>query len=543
MFCYQCEQTSKGKGCTIAGVCGKQPDVAVIQDLLTYAVKGLAIFASEGRKVGAVDQEVNRFTVEVLFATLTNVNFDPERFFSLINRAVDLREALKKKVAAAGGKIDFTEAPTKFVPAATLEGMVSQGEEVMWVAAPLAEDSDVKSLQDAVLFGLRGVSAYAYHAQLLGQEDDAVYSFVHDALVSITRNNLSLKDWFGVVLKCGEANLRAMELLDAANVGTYGHPIPTKVPLGHKKGKAILVSGHDLGDMEKILEQSEGRGVHVYTHGEMLSTHGYPKLKKYKHFYGHYGTAWQNQWKEFPKFPGAIVMTTNCIQRPLSSYNDNLFTTGTVGWPSTRHIDNKDFTPVVEKALEMSGFADDEEGKTYIVGHAHNTLIDILDLITESVKNKKIRHIFIVAGCDGVKPERNYYTEFVEKVPKDCVVLTFACGKFKFTDKNLGEISGIPRLLDSGQCNDAHSAIKFANALSERFGVGVNDLPLSFIISWYEQKSVAILLTLLYLGIKDIRLGPSLPAFITPNVLDALVKNFGIKPITNAGDDLKKILE
>ena len=333
-----------------------------------------------------------------------------------------------------------------------------------------------------------------------------------------------------------------MELLDAGNTGRYGHPVPTKVPLGHKKGKAILVSGHDLLDLEEILKQSEGKGINVYTHGEMLPTHGYPGLKKYPHFYGHYGTAWQNQDKEFAQFPGAIVMTTNCIQRPQEIYADNLFTRGLVGWPGITHIPDRNFKPVIDKALALPGFAEDSNGKSVMIGFARNAVLGVAGAVIEAVKNKQIRHFFLVGGCDGAKPTRNYYTEFVEKVPKDCVVLTLACGKFRFFDKELGDIGGIPRLLDVGQCNDAYSAVQIAVALAKAFGVGVNDLPLSIICSWYEQKAVAILLTLLYLGIKNIRLGPSLPAFITPNVLDVLVKNFDIKPITTPDADLKAIL-
>jgi hydroxylamine reductase len=333
-----------------------------------------------------------------------------------------------------------------------------------------------------------------------------------------------------------------MELLDAANTGTYGHPAPTKVPLGAKKGKAILVSGHDLKDLEELLKQTEGKGIYVYTHGEMLPCHGYPGLKKYEHFYGHYGTAWQNQAKEFAEFPGAILMTTNCIQRPQPAYKENIFTSGQVGWPDVTHVSNRDFTPVIRRALELPGFTADANGRYVMAGFGRNAILSVADDIIAAVKNKNIRHFFLVAGCDGAKPGRNYYTRFVEQVPNDCVVLTLACGKFRFFDRDLGDIDGIPRLLDIGQCNDAYSAIQVAAALSEAFGVGVNDLPLSMILSWYEQKAVAILLTLLALGIKDIRLGPTLPAFISPNVLDVLVKNFNIKPITTPEEDLKTIL-
>ena len=418
---------------------------------------------------------------------------------------------------------------------------MAQGEKVGLKSDPDI-NPDILSLQHILLFGIKGVAAYADHAAILGQQDEKVYNFIQEALTASLRNDMSLDEAVGLVLKCGEINLRAMELLDAGNTGTYGHPVPTSVPLGAKKGKAILVSGHDLKDMEAILKQSEGKGIYVYTHGEMLPTHGYPELKKYKHFYGHYGTAWQNQKKEFPEFPGAILMTTNCIQKPQESYQDNIFTTGLVGWPGVKHITDGDYTPVIEKALAMPGFANDVEGKSVMVGFARNAVMGVADKVIEAVKGKAISHFFLVAGCDGAKPGRNYYTEFVEKAPKDSVILTLACGKFRFFDMELGDIGGIPRLLDIGQCNDAYSAIQIAVALAGAFECGVNDLPLSMIISWYEQKAVAVLLTLLHLGIKNIRLGPSLPAFITPNVLDVLVKNFNIMPITTPEEDLKAIL-
>jgi hydroxylamine reductase len=410
------------------------------------------------------------------------------------------------------------------------------------VQADPSLDADIHSLQQLLIYGVKGVAAYADHARILGQEDDAVYAFCQEALAATLRKDLGLNDFLGLVLKCGEVNLRTMELLDTGNTGTYGSPVPTPVPLGVKKGKAILVSGHDLKDLEIILKQTEGKGITVYTHGEMLPTHGYPALKKYAHLYGHYGTAWQNQHADFAAFPGAILMTTNCIQRPLDSYKDNIFTTGLVGWPDVAHIGDGNFTPVIEKALALPGFSEDQAGKTIMVGFGRNAVMGVAGAVIQAVKDKSIRHFFLVAGCDGAKPGRNYYTEFVEKVPADCVVLTLACGKFRFFDKDLGDIGGIPRLLDIGQCNDAYSAIQIALALSKAFNVGVNDLPLSMVLSWYEQKAVAILLTLLYLGIKDIRLGPSLPAFVSPNVLDVLVKNFGIKPISTPDEDLKAIL-
>jgi hydroxylamine reductase len=541
MFCYQCEQAAKGEGCTVLGVCGKNPEVAALQDLLIYALQGLAQVAVAGRQAGVSDPEVNVFTCEATFSTLTNVDFDPQRFVGLINRCVSLREQLKAKVKAAGGPGDFPAGPAAFQAKGTVEELVAQGEEHGLKSYP-APDADAMSLKHILLFGLKGVAAYADHAHILGQEDDKVYAFVHEGLAATADPKLGVPDLLPLVLKCGEINLRAMELLDAGNTGRYGHPVPTPVPLGHKKGKAILVSGHDLLDIEEILKQSEGKGIYVYTHGEMLPCHGYPELKKYPHFYGHYGTAWQNQIKEFPNFPGPIVMTTNCIQKPAESYSDRIFTRGLVGWPGVKHIPDLNFAPVIQKALEMPGFPDDANGKQVMVGFARNTIMGVAGKVIDAVKAGAIKHFFLVGGCDGAKPGRSYYTEFVEKAPKDTVILTLACGKFRFFDKDLGDIGGIPRLLDVGQCNDAYSAVQIASALANAFGVDVNDLPLSIICSWYEQKAVAILLTLFYLGIKDIRLGPSLPAFVTPNVLDVLVKNFDIKPITTPDEDLKAIL-
>ena len=541
MFCFQCEQTAKGEGCTKIGVCGKTPEVAALQDLLIYSLKGLSLYAVEAQKVGVSDESVNTFTCEALFSTLTNVDFDPERFVKLIHQSVELRDSLKDKVVAAGGNADFAEAAANFTPRDDLGGLVEQGEQVGIKTDPDA-DVDILSLKELLIYGVKGIAAYADHARILGKSDDAVEAFVHEAMASTLKKDIGADELLGLVLKCGEINLRTMELLDEANTGTYGHPVPTKVPLGVKKGKAILVSGHDLKDLEEILKQTEGKGIYIYTHGEMLPCHGYPELKKYSHFYGHYGTAWQNQAKEFGQFPGAILMTTNCIQKPRESYQDDIFTTGLVGWPGVNHIINKDFSPVIDKALEMEGFTEDSEGKEVMVGFARNAVMGVADKVIDAVKNKAIRHFFLVGGCDGAKPGRSYYTEFVEKVPEDCVVLTLACGKFRFFDKDLGDIGGIPRLLDVGQCNDAYSAVQIAVALADAFECGVNDLPLSIILSWYEQKAVAILLTLLYLGIKDIRLGPSLPAFITPNILNILVDKFDIKPISTPDEDLKVIL-
>lgn len=540
MFCYQCEQTAKGQGCISKAVCGKSEDTAGLQDLLIYAVKGLSQLAVEGRRVGVTNSEVDTFVCEAIFSTLTNVDFDESRFVTLISDCVSLRESLKEKVQAAGGKVDF-EGSVQYQFATDLAGMLVQAP-AMGVRANADANEDILSLQQLLIYGLKGLAAYADHARILGQTDDVVFQFVHEGMAATLDDSKSVDDLVGLVLKCGEVNLRAMELLYEGNTGNYGKQTPTEVPLGTKAGKAILVSGHDLKDMEMILKQSEGKGINVYTHGEMLPCHAYPELKKYDHFYGHYGTAWQNQHKEFDEFPGAIVMTTNCIQQPKESYNENIFTTGLVGFGGVQHIADKDFTPAIERALALPGFTEDRNGKSVKVGFGHDTVLGIADTVIDAVKGGAIKHFFLVGGCDGAKPGRNYYTDFVEQVPDDCVVLTLACGKFRFFDKDLGDIGGVPRLLDVGQCNDAFSAIKIAVALAEAFECGVNDLPLSMVLSWYEQKAVVILLTLLHLGIQNIRLGPSLPAFISPNVLDVLVKNFNLMPIQTPEEDLKAIL-
>ena len=542
MFCNQCEQTAKGQGCTLKGVCGKDPEVAALQDLLVHALKGLSLYAHEARKNGFVDEEINRFTSKGLFTTLTNVNFDPQRFEKYIKLCSALTERIKSKLEASGSNVHFSDPAAGFKPSADLAGLIRQGEEV-GIASDHEAAEDIQSLQQVTLYGLKGVAAYAYHAAILGQEDDRVYAFMHEGLSALADRNLSLDDWVKLVLKCGEINLIAMELLDKANTGAYGHPVPTGVPLGHKKGKCILVSGHDLKDLEEILKQTDGKGIYIYTHGEMLPAHGYPELKKFAHFYGHFGTAWHNQKKEFPAFPGPILMTTNCIQEPQDSYSDSIFTAGTVGWPGAKHVKGGNFGPVIEKALAMPGFDADEDKGSVMVGFGHNAVLNAAGKIIEAVKSGQIRHFFLVGGCDGAKGRRSYYTEFVEKVPGDAVVLTLGCGKFRFFDKKLGSIGDLPRLLDMGQCNDAYSAIQVAVALAKAFECGVNDLPLSLVLSWYEQKAVGILLTLFHLGIKDIRLGPSLPAFITPNVLNVLVKNFNIKPISTPEEDLAEILK
>jgi hydroxylamine reductase len=542
MFCYQCEQTAKGQGCTIIGVCGKTPDVSTLQDLLVYMLRGLSQVTLEARKVGVETEEVNVFTCEALFATLTNVNFDSGNIVTYISKTVELREQLRKKTESAGGHIGASSGPANLALEKTTEGLIAQGK-LVGIKSDPAVEADLHSLHWLLTYGLKGVAAYAYHAYILGKKDNKVFDFIHQGLAATLDKSLGVNDFVGLVMKCGEINIRAMELLDAGNTEAYGHPVPTKVPLGAKKGKAILVSGHDLKDLEELLKQTEGKGIYIYTHGEMLPAHGYPKLKKYAHFYGHYGTAWQNQQREFAAFPGSILMTTNCIQRPMETYKGNIFTSGPVGWPETPHVTNEDFSPVINRALEMPGFQADTEGKYVTVGFGRNAVLSVADKVIDAVKSGHIKRFLLVGGCDGAKPGRSYYTEFVEKAPKSTVVLTLACGKFRFFDKDLGTIDEIPRLLDIGQCNDAYSAVKIAQALAEAFNVEVNDLPLSLVLSWYEQKAVAILLSLLYLGIKNIRLGPSLPAFITPNILKVLVEKFSIMPITTPEEDLKAIMK
>jgi hydroxylamine reductase len=533
MFCNQCEQTAKGQGCTVAGVCGKTADVANLQDLLVYKLRELSQLVIQADKIGLKDEKTNVFTAEALFVTLTNVNFDPEAIVAYIRKTAELQGQLQKKLQSKATYLALEN---------STEGLIAQGKRY-GIKADSTIDPDLHSLQWLLTYGLKGVAAYAYHAYLFGKKDSKVFDFIHEGLVAPLDKSLGANEFVGLVFKCGEINIRAMELLDAGNTETYGHPVPTKVPLGHKKGKAIVVSGHDLIDLEHILKQTQGKGITVYTHGEMLPTHGYPKLKAYPNFYGHYGTAWQNQQKEFAAFPGAILMTTNCIQRPIESYKGNIFTTGPVGYPGVPHISGKDFSPVINKALELTGFPEDIEGKTVLVGFGRNAVLSVAGKVIESVKSGHIKRFLLVGGCDGAKPGRSYYTEFVEKAPSNTIILTLACGKFRFFDKELGTIDDIPRLLDIGQCNDAYSAVKIAQALAEAFHVEINDLPLSMVLSWYEQKAVAILLSLLYLGIKDIRLGPSLPAFITPNILKVLVDKFNIMPLKTPDEDLKAIMK
>jgi len=546
MFCYQCEQTTKGTGCTVTGACGKDATTATLQDVLLYATKGISMYAHRAARLGARDREIDIFTIEALFSTVTNVNFNPESLAALIGRAesvLDRARALYESACAkAGTKPEVLRGPAAWKSARDMEGLVRQGLGLSILDRRAKLGADVTGLQELVTYGLKGAAAYADHAQILGMEDASLYASFHEVLNALTKERPTADELLGWALKTGEINYKAMELLDAANTGRYGHPAPAKVRVTPVKGKAIVVSGHDLRDLEALLEQTKGTGISVYTHGEMLPAHGYPGLRKYAQLAGNYGGAWQEQQKEFNAFPGAILMTTNCIQKPREGYKDRTFTSGLVSWPGVRHIDrNRDFTPVIEAALAARGFEKDEPEKTITVGFGRNAVLGVADAVIDAVKAGKIRRFFLIGGCDGAKPGRSYYTDLAKAIPKDSVILTLACGKYRFNKLDFGDIGGIPRLLDVGQCNDSYSAIQIALALSKAFGVGVNELPLSLILSWYEQKAVAVLLTLLYLGVKNIRIGPTLPAFVTPPVLGILADQFGIKPVTTPEEDLAAI--
>lgn len=507
MFCFQCEQTAGCTGCTKSGVCGKTPDVANLQDKLTGALIRLA-------EKNQLTKENDRLIIKSLFTTITNVNFNVETLMNLL-----------AEVHAASGNADDYD--------------MNQ----VWKA-----DEDIRSLKSLILFGIRGVAAYAYHAQVLGYEDEEVNAFFYEALKAVG-SKLGMDELLPIVLKVGEINLKVMALLDEANTGTYGNPVPTEVTLTVEKGPFIVITGHDLYDLKQLLEQTKDKGINIYTHGEMLPAHAYPELKKYPHLKGNFGTAWQNQQKEFADLPAPILYTTNCLMPPKESYSDRVFTTEVVSYPEIIHIgEEKDFAPVIEKALELGGYDKDmvftgiNNGNTVMTGFGRNTILENAGTIVEAVKAGAIKHFFLVAGCDGAKPGRNYYTEFVKQTPQDSIILTLACGKYRFNDLNLGQIGPFPRILDMGQCNDAYGAIQVALALADAFDCGVNDLPLNMVLSWYEQKAVCILLTLLHLGIQNILLGPSLPAFISPNVLQLLVKNYNIGAISTPEEDLKKIL-
>ncbi|MGC8798269.1 MAG: hydroxylamine reductase [candidate division WOR-3 bacterium] len=547
MFCYQCEQTAKGTGCTVQGVCGKDPITANLQDLLIHAVKGIAQYAHRARRLGVTDREINLFTVEALFSTITNVDFDPERLQGLLNRAYQLKEKIKIQYQQASTARDITPekltGPAEWVPADSLSKLVEQAPAVGISARHQRFGDDQADLMDLILFGLKGAAAYTDHAAILGKEEENIYARFHELLDYLTGDNFDTAELFNRALAVGELNLKVMELLDSANTGTYGDPMPTRVRVTPVRGKAICVSGHDLRDLAALLEQTKDKNINIYTHGEMLPAHGYPKLKAYQHLVGNYGSAWQNQQKEFPLFPGAILMTTNCLQRPMASYQNRIFTSGLVAWPGVQHVHRDDFSPVIAAALEQPGFTAEGPEHYITVGFGRNTLLSQVAKIAEMIQTQKIRHIFVIGGCDGAKPGRNYYTDFARLVPEDCLILTLACGKYRFNKLEFGTIESLPRLMDAGQCNDSYSAIRFVSALSEKLSASPNELPLSFILSWYEQKAVAVLLTLLFLGIKNIRLGPSLPAFLTPNLIDILQEKFNILPITTPAADLRTILD
>lgn len=527
MFCFQCEQTAGCVGCTgKAGVCGKTAEVAELQDELTGALIGLAKATDADTPVNA---DTWRLMIEGLFTTVTNVSFNEKTIRELINRVHAEKERLAPKGSGCGSRCGRND---------------DYDMNLLWNA-----QEDIRSLKSLILFGVRGMSAYAHHAMVLGYTDEEVNRFFAKALFAVGED-WGMDELLPIVMEVGEKNLKCMALLDKANTESYGTPAPATVPLTVEKGPFIVITGHDLHDLKLLLEQTEGKGVNIYTHGEMLPAHGYPELKKYPHLKGNFGTAWQNQQKEFADIPAPVLFTTNCLMPPKASYADRVFTTAVVSYPEMTHIgEDKDFTPVIEKALELGGYNEDKPftgingGGTVMTGFGHGAVLGVADQVIEAVKSGAIRHFFLVGGCDGARPGRNYYTEFVKQTPADTVVLTLACGKFRFNDLDLGTIGGLPRLMDVGQCNDAYGAVKIALALAEAFGCGVNDLPLSMVLSWYEQKAVCILLTLLYLGIKNIRLGPTLPAFVSPNVLNYLVENFNIAPITTPEEDLKVLLK
>lgn len=547
MFCFQCEQTSKGTGCSDFAVCGKDEATAILQDLLIHAVKGVAQYAHRARTLGATDPSVDRFILEALFITVTNVNFDAPAIEQVIRRAATVRDqarALYETAARQAGQTpESPRGPATWQPAPTSEALVAQGTLVSSLSRRDAFGPDLAGLQELLLYGIKGAAAYADHALILNCECAEGYAYFAEALSYLAEETPTVEKLLALNLKCGEVNLKVMEILDAAHTSTYGHPVPTPVRVEPVKGKCILVSGHDLKDLEELLKQTQGQGVNIYTHGEMLPAHSYPKLKAYPHLVGNYGGAWQDQKDEFAKFPGAILMTTNCIQEPQPSYEARIFTAGHVGWPGLTHVAKGDFSPVIQAALAAPGFTADGPDKTILTGFGHHAVLGVADQVISAVKSGAIKHFFLIGGCDGARTGRDYYTEFAEAVPKDCVILTLACGKYRFNKLDFGTIGGIPRLLDMGQCNDAYSAIQVAVALSKAFGCGVNDLPLSMILSWYEQKAVAILLTLLHLGIRNIRLGPTLPAFVTPAVLKVLVEKFNLMPIQTAAADLQAILK
>lgn len=543
MFCYQCEQTFGGKGCTKIGVCGKTPEIAALQDLLIYELKGISIYAKGLMKKGdSINKDVVKFVEDSLFTTLTNVNFDEEVHVELLKKSQLIKEELEEKY---GDVIDKEQCTYKL--SSTKEEMIKDAK----IASIMYDedlDEDIRSLRQTIIYGLKGISAYGHQARFLNYFSDEVDNFYFSALECTTNDSLSVEELIRMTMKAGDISVMVMKVLDEANTESYKHPSPKKVNVNMKKGPFIIISGHDLKDLKMLLEQTEGTGVNIYTHGEMLPAHGYPELNKYTHLAGNFGSAWQNQQKEFDNINGCIIMTTNCLMRPRESYKDRIYSTNVVGWEGIKHIGTKedgmkDFTEVINKAIELGGYKEDDEIKEITVGFGRNATLSHAEDIINFVKSGDIRHFFLIGGCDGARPGRNYYTEFAEKVPKDCVILTLACGKYRFNKLDFGDINGIPRLLDVGQCNDAYSAVRIATALADAFETDINGLPLAIVLSWYEQKAVADLLALLSLGVKGIYLGPSLPAFISPNVLQYLVDNFDIKPISTAEEDLNSILK
>lgn len=542
MFCYQCEQTLGGKGCVKSGVCGKNPTVANLQDVLIHELKGIGFYGKVSLEKGLkIRSEINKFVVDTMFSTLTNVNFDPTRFVEYIKKAEEIKEELKKAV----GQLENVPEEANYTAPESMDDMLEDAKNI-GIMADETLDMDIRSLRELLIYAFKGMAAYAHHAYILGKFDDEVNNFFYKGLAGTIDASLTVEDLFNLNMELGKTNLKCMAMLDAAVTDTFGDPEPTEVLITKKKGPFIIVSGHDYKDLRDLLEQTEGKGINIYTHCEMLPANAYPGLKKYKHLIGNFGGAWQKQQEEFDGIPGCILMTTNCVQKPRDSYKDRLFTTSIVGLPDCPHIEEnngkKDFSPVIQKALELGGWQQDEPEQRIMIGFAHNAILSHAGEIVEAVKAGKIKHFFLIGGCDGARPGRNYYTEFAEKTPKDTVILTLACGKFRFNKLNLGTVAGLPRVLDCGQCSDSYSAIKVAVALAEAFNCGVNDLPLSLVLSWYEQKAVGILLVLLSLGIKDIRLGPTLPAFITPNIMQVLVDKFAIKPISTPEQDLEAIL-
>ncbi|KFX56279.1 hydroxylamine reductase [Clostridium botulinum] len=544
MFCYQCEQTAGGKGCTKLGVCGKTPEVANLQDLLIYQCKGISVYAMELIEKGEnIDKDIVKFVENSLFTTLTNVNFDAEVHVEMLKESQKIKEELRKKI----GNIKEYPEQASYNLSETKDEMLKDSKKA-GIMFDQTIDADVRSLRQTIIYGLKGISAYGHQARFLGYYDDQVDNFYFRGLECTTNDNLSVEELIRMTMRTGDMSVAVMKKLDEANTETYKNPTPHKVNVHIKKGPFIIVSGHDLRDLEMLLKQTEGKGINIYTHGEMIPSHGYPGLKKYKHLVGNYGGAWQDQQKEFDGIPGCILMTTNCLMRPRETYKDRIFTTSVVGWDGLKYIKAdkdgyKDFTEIIEKALELGGFKESEEPHEILVGFGHHATLSNAETIVNAVKEGEVRHFFLIGGCDGARPGRNYYTEFAKKVPMDCIILTLACGKYRFNKLEFGEVAGLPRLLDVGQCNDAYSAVRIATALADAFDTDVNGLPLSIILSWYEQKAVADLLALLSLGIKGIFVGPTLPAFFSPNVLQYLVDTFNLKLISEPDDDLKTCLQ